>query len=232
MNDLCKVVTIVSGIIITGIFFPFLDFAYGESANWTQEALNALANATDINANDTRQEISVINQTYADGNVRNQTYNENRTTPESEFPLWEGLVKDVFNESAKLNTTELSESDKALYGQVERILSEAVKNKGVRNGTIQSGGALQILSSSSYIDEAGYFHVVGELQNNSPSSLNFVQVTGTFYDINNKVVGTTFTYTNPSDIMAGGTAPFDLALLSASVPMSEINTYKVSANAQ
>jgi hypothetical protein len=37
MNDLCKVVTIVSGIIVTGIFFPFIDFAYGES-DFTLEA--------------------------------------------------------------------------------------------------------------------------------------------------------------------------------------------------
>ena len=43
MNDLCKVISIVSGIIITGIFFPFLDFAYGES-DFVLEMSNASSN--------------------------------------------------------------------------------------------------------------------------------------------------------------------------------------------
>jgi hypothetical protein len=53
MNDLCKAVTIVSGIIITGIFFPFLDFAYGES-DFTLEAKVNYASDLDV----TRFEIS------------------------------------------------------------------------------------------------------------------------------------------------------------------------------
>lgn len=43
MNDLCKVISIVSGIIITGIFLPFLDFAYGES-DFVLEMSNASSN--------------------------------------------------------------------------------------------------------------------------------------------------------------------------------------------
>ena len=43
MNDLCKVVTLVSVIIITGIFLPFLDFAYGES-DFVLEMSNASSN--------------------------------------------------------------------------------------------------------------------------------------------------------------------------------------------
>lgn len=68
-----------------------------------------------------------------------------------------------------------------------------------------------------------YLHVVGEVQNNSPTTATFVQVTGTFYDNNNQVVGTEFTYTNPYDIGAGQKAPFDLILTSASVPVSHYN---------
>jgi len=62
--------------------------------------------------------------------------------------------------------------------------------------------------------------------------VSFVEVAGTFYDINKKVVGTTFTYTNASDISPGETAPFDLTLFSASVPMSQIDSYKLTASAQ
>jgi hypothetical protein len=78
----------------------------------------------------------------------------------------------------------------------------------------------------------GYFHVVGEVENNTPSTAQFVQITGTFYDINNAVVGTQFTYTNPSDISSGATAPFDLILTSASVPASLIDHYKLVTSYQ
>ncbi|HEY7778021.1 MAG TPA: hypothetical protein VIA09_05735 [Nitrososphaeraceae archaeon] len=37
------------------------------------------------------------------------------------------------------------------------------------------------------------------------------------------MVGTEFTFTNPSDISVGQKVPFDLTLLSASIPISEIH---------
>jgi hypothetical protein len=92
--------------------------------------------------------------------------------------------------------------------------------------------SITILSHNSYVDSAGYFHVVGEVENNTPSTAEFVQITGTFYDINNAVVGTQFTYTNPSDISSGGKAPFDLVLMSASVPTSLIDHYNLVASYQ
>jgi len=157
---------------------------------------------------------------------------ENVTTSKSEFPLLEGVMKGVFPNASKFNQTQLTESEKALFSKAEKALSEAAKNKGVRNGTIQSSGPLQILSSNTYLDEAGYFHVVGEVQNSSPANAQFVQVTGTFYDNNNQVVGTHYTYTNPSDIPAGGKAPFEIILTSASVPLSQIDHYNLIASSQ
>ncbi len=189
---------------------------------------------------------NITNQTYAEVaeaiNYTQQAIDEakailrepeNGKTSKSEFPIFEGIMNNVFpNASTKLNTTNLNESEKATFREAEKLLTEAAKNKGVRNGTIQSSGPLQILSSNSYIDEAGYFHVVGEVQNNSPTSAQFVQVTGTFYDNNNQVVGTQFTYTNPSDIGSGQKAPFDLTLLSASIPVSQIDHYNLAASSQ
>jgi hypothetical protein len=49
---------------------------------------------------------------------------------------------------------------------------------------------------------------------------------------NNQVVGTQFTYTNPSDIAGGDKAPFDLTLLSASIPTSQISHYSLQASSQ
>ena len=95
-----------------------------------------------------------------------------------------------------------------------------------------SPNGLQILSHNSFTDSVGYLHVVGEVQNNSPTNAQFVQVTGTFYDNNNQVVGTQFTYTNPSDIGAGEKAPFDLTLTSASIPVTQIDHYELQATYQ
>jgi hypothetical protein len=78
------------------------------------------------------------------------------------------------------------------YGQVSTNLTgESIENN--LNG-------LQILSHNSFTDSLGYLHVVGEIKNNYPATATFVRIVGTFYDINNQVVGTQFTYANPSDI--------------------------------
>jgi hypothetical protein len=89
--------------------------------------------------------------------------------------------------------------------------------------------SLKFLSSSNYIDAADYFHVVGELQNISQDVLRFVQVIGTFYDASGRVVATDNTYTTPSDMAPGTKAPFDLTILSASVPVNQIRNYSLSA---
>lgn len=109
------------------------------------------------------------------------------------------------------------------YGQVSTNLTgESIENN--LNG-------LQILSHNSFTDSIGYFHVVGE-RNNYPATATFVRNVGTFYDINNQVVGTQFTYTNPSDIGSGEKAPFVLILTSASIPISQIDHYSLQASYQ
>lgn len=92
--------------------------------------------------------------------------------------------------------------------------------------------SVTILNHNSYTDNLGYFHVVGMVENNTPKPAQLVQVTGAFYDINNALVGSQFTHTNPSDISSGATAPFDLILKSASVPASLIDHYNLDVTYQ
>jgi hypothetical protein len=92
--------------------------------------------------------------------------------------------------------------------------------------------SVEILSHNSYTDSLGFLHVVGEVKNNSPSLVEFVKIIGTFYDANDEVVGTHFTYTNPSDLVRGSKAPFDLILTSASIPISDIDHYNLAASYQ
>lgn len=85
---------------------------------------------------------------------------------------------------------------------------------------------------SSFMDTLGYYHVVGEVENSSPNVAKSVKVIGTLYDSSNKVVGTGFTYTQPSDVLASETAPFEMILLSASIPLSQIDHYKLAVTYQ
>ena len=110
------------------------------------------------------------------------------------------------------------------YGQVSTNLTEGFIENNL-NG-------LQILSHNSFTDSIGYLHVVGEIKNNYPSTATFVRILGTFYDINNQVVGTQFTYANPSDIGSGEKVPFVLILTSASIPISQIDHYSLQASYQ
>jgi len=110
------------------------------------------------------------------------------------------------------------------YGQVSTNLTE----ESIENNL----DGLQILSHNTFTDSIGYLHVVGEIKNNYPSTATFVRILGTFYDINNQVVGTQFTYTNPSDIGSGEKVPFVLILTSATIPISQIDHYSLQASYQ
>jgi hypothetical protein len=68
--------------------------------------------------------------------------------------------------------------------------------------------ALEILSSQSYVDY-GWLHIVGEVQNNSNTPMEFVKIVATLYDDGGKITGTDFTYTELDVIPPGGKSPFE-----------------------
>ena len=72
---------------------------------------------------------------------------------------------------------------------------------------------LQILSHKSYVDSLGWYHIVGEVQNNSNAPMEFVEVIAKLYDEANVVIGTKLTFTAPDVIFPGGRAPFDIIAL-------------------
>jgi hypothetical protein len=85
-----------------------------------------------------------------------------------------------------------------------------------------------ILSQSAYTDSIGTVHIVGEVINQSPVTATYVQITATFYDANNRVVGTDFTFTQPHDLAPGQRAPFDLLVTSGGIPMNQVRNYSLS----
>ena len=54
--------------------------------------------------------------------------------------------------------------------------------------------------------------IEGEVKNTGATGIKFAQIIATVYDANNQTVGTGMTFTTPTDIPPGQSAPFDLML--------------------
>jgi hypothetical protein len=66
---------------------------------------------------------------------------------------------------------------------------------------------LEILSHSSYI-YSGWYHIVGEIRNNSSKPMEFVKIVATLYNDAEEVMGSDYTYTAIDVIPPGGKSPF------------------------
>jgi len=84
---------------------------------------------------------------------------------------------------------------------------------------------LNIINYSSFIDTLGYLHIIGKVKNNTTKIAEFVSVKGTFYDNDNKVIGTSFNYTEPRSLNSSEIASFDLVLQNASISITQIEKY-------
>lgn len=72
-----------------------------------------------------------------------------------------------------------------------------------------SGQCLKLLNHYGGIDEYGFYEIKGGVKNDCPTIKRYVELIFTFYDSSNNVIGTDFTYTDPSDMPAGMTAGFE-----------------------
>ncbi len=134
------------------------------------------------------------------------------------------------------STSEVNESTSTFSSfstnENEESFLEQMEPLGKLFDKLSESSKLIISSYNSYINSIGHMHMIGEVENNTPNVIQYVKVTGTFYDNNNKVVGTSFTYTDPTDLAAGETAPFDLILTEASIPIEQIERYTLKVSGQ
>jgi len=72
--------------------------------------------------------------------------------------------------------------------------------------------SLQIMQSTTFIDEAGFQKVNGTVKNLAMSNATYVKVVATFYNPQGKIVGATYGYTKPPTIMPSHTELFELEL--------------------
>lgn len=88
----------------------------------------------------------------------------------------------------------------------------------------------RILTDNNYVDSIGTLHIVGEVINESYQPVRYVRITATFYDSNNSVIGTDYTFTSPSTLQPGQRAPFDLTISEGSVPTYLMAYYTLSVD--
>lgn len=58
--------------------------------------------------------------------------------------------------------------------------------------------------------EFGGYEAIGQVTNGGTRSTEYVKVTATFYDENGRVIDTDYTYTDPVELAAGQSAPFEI----------------------
>jgi hypothetical protein len=68
---------------------------------------------------------------------------------------------------------------------------------------------LTVIDHRAYEDEAGFYHVVGEVENSGRRTADFVQVVVALYDKWGKIVNVGFVYSQPSTVRPGERAAFD-----------------------
>ena len=87
-----------------------------------------------------------------------------------------------------------------------------------------------IVSHSIQKDFDRSYTVVGEVKNNGSDIAHYVEIISTVYNIDNQTLGSTFAFTNPTDLNAGQSAPFDLSLrgsgMDITIPQDEIRYVK------
>jgi hypothetical protein len=98
--------------------------------------------------------------------------------------------------------------------------------------TSASAGGISVLSSSSFRDDTGAYHILGEVKNNSPTdSMNYVRIVATLYDKTGKVVGTDFTYSDVDVLRPAEKSPFKIILIDLR-QSQKVNSYKLYASGQ
>ena len=92
-------------------------------------------------------------------------------------------------------------------------------------------GKLDIVGETTSWFNDDTFNIAGEINNNGTRDVDFVKVIATLYSAEGTVIGSDFTYTDPSTIKAGDTSPFQFRITDFDVrDVEEIDTYKATVS--
>ena len=88
-----------------------------------------------------------------------------------------------------------------------------------------ANGNPTITSYNTFNDTAGIFHIVGEVENQSPNFVTSVQVLATFYDNFGQILAFDSVFTSPPNISSGQIAFFDLTFPPGTLPVDRVNQW-------
>lgn len=94
---------------------------------------------------------------------------------------------------------------------------------------VHAAGNIVMLTNTGYLDSTGNYHIVGEVQNNGNTPVNFVQVTATYYNTNNNSIDTRFDLTMLYVIMPERKSPFEITLLDTA-QSAQVHNYSLSVS--
>lgn len=134
----------------------------------------------------------------------------------------------TFTTISTLHPNEKSPFDVVLtdYEQIPKVAS--YKLTASSSPGLVKAGVLELRLGDAFRDTYGFHHQVGEVINKGSSTAHFVIVTGAFYDKTNQIAATGLTFTTPSDILPGESAPFDIVVVDGNL----FAISSVSANVQ
>ena len=94
--------------------------------------------------------------------------------------------------------------------------------------SVAAATVLRIEQGEQRIGEFGWYEIVGGVVNGGSEPTQYIKVVATFYDEAGKVIETDYTYTDPSDLAAGQSAPFELTVSDEAIS-DDIESVKLAA---
>ena len=95
--------------------------------------------------------------------------------------------------------------------------------------TVKADTQVEVLTHSNYIDNDGWFNIVGEVQNMGDQAVEYVEIQATFYNSSNAIIETFFNYTfsELTIILPERKSPFLLTLWDQALS-SNVDHYSLS----
>ena len=98
---------------------------------------------------------------------------------------------------------------------------------------LSGNNVIQIISTSSYTDEFGIFHIIGEVNNTSTQPQTNIVVTAILSNTNNNViVGNHSAFSSIETLRSGELSPFDIVIQNPQQILGSFNFMELSTTSQ
>jgi hypothetical protein len=109
--------------------------------------------------------------------------------------------------------------------------NQDIENTDEIKGIISTSNPDLTINSVSSFFRSDSFNIVGEVMNQSDETKESVKLSVTLYDSSGKVIGTDYTFADPSDISSEDSAPFSVYITDSDVSdLDSISSYKIQVS--